>query len=752
MATKEQEVECLSRQAPIQLADKYVCNLGFYCPNNSDTHPPIYCPPTQECQIRRFQEFLNSCPQPQGVDEPIVCPPGSFCPSGSQIHPCPRGHYCPIGSVNPTPCMALSICPAGSEKEVQLLGLLCLLLVDAALIIAYCWRHMKSLRALSCTMRWKKPLEDTGVPLQPHTAASDTYSPTKTCWLTGLQPRGVEECRSPLPGNGIFIKFEGICLCLRQKDRPILTGISGEAHRGSLLGILGPSGSGKSSLVKILAGRGSATSGRVVYNGIQGHKSIYKYAIGFVPQDDIILPELTVYENVAHAAYVKLRGRQSSKALTQHVNELLCSLGLAHVQHSVVGNAEKRGISGGERKRVNIALELIGAPLALILDEPTSGLDSATALSLMKLIKSIALSGVTVICVLHQPRPDIFDLLDSILLLDSSQQVYSGMVSGVRSHFEAMGHRFHDGSDPNLADTILDTLSTLPQRSLRQPHQDPKRCSAGIRASWMHQVFCCLRRGILQQFRQPLTFGTEIIVGTSCGTIIGLAVYKYNGQLFHGIFRTPFEPLSSATNYGLVPELALLSCLAVTLAAAPASVETFGGEKHTIYREIESGHSCSAYFVGKDLSTIPRIILSSLHFTTFYAILATPLIPIGILFLGNTLYFYCMYGLAAAMSLMARRERSLLMAFLACLVVCMLNGYGPALIYVKEWNLQWLWFVCPGTWLAEAWVTEHTKPLHHLYDTQAAAEATGYTIGRTGFDLRQVYSSLEERIKRKGVN
>lgn len=187
--------------------------------------------------------------------------------------------------------MALSICPAGSEKEVQLLGLLCLLLVDAALIIAYCWRHMKSLRALSCTMRWKKPLEDTGVPLQPHTAASDTYSPTKTCWLTGLQPRGVEECRSPLPGNGIFIKFEGICLCLRQKDRPILTGISGEAHGGSLLGILGPSGSGKcmcnpsirlwqrfdcllASLVKILAGRGSATSGRVVYNGIQGHKSM----------------------------------------------------------------------------------------------------------------------------------------------------------------------------------------------------------------------------------------------------------------------------------------------------------------------------------------------------------------------------------------------------------------------------------------------------------------------------------------------
>lgn len=146
-----------------------------------------------------------------------------------------------------------------------------------------------------------------------------------------------------------------------------------------------------------------------------------------------------------------------------------------------------------------------------------------------------------------------------------------------------------------------------------------------------------------------------------------------------------------------------------------------------------------------------------------------------------------MYGLAAAISLMARRERALLMAFLACLVVCMLNGYGPALIYVKEWNLQWLWFVCPGvcivwpnchhfvgiigsymtrcinadqlhdveslqTWLAEAWVTEHTKPLHHLYDTQAAAEATGYTIGRTGFDLRQVYSSLEERIKRKGIN
>jgi ABC-type multidrug transport system ATPase subunit len=164
-----------------------------------------------------------------------------------------------------------------------------------------------------------------------------------------------------------------------------------------------------------------------------------KELIGFVPQDDIVHPYLTVRENILHSARVRLGGVLTDREVEKRVQQLIQALGLSNVKDNLVGDPLRRGISGGERKRVNIALELIVAPRLLILDEPTSVLDAGAALSTIMLLKSLCRHGITVICVIHQPRVEIFEALDSLLLLRDGTQAYFGKASEAQKHFTDMG-------------------------------------------------------------------------------------------------------------------------------------------------------------------------------------------------------------------------------------------------------------------------------------------------------------------------
>ncbi|KAJ2989357.1 hypothetical protein NUW58_g3506 [Xylaria curta] len=193
--------------------------------------------------------------------------------------------------------------------------------------------------------------------------------------------------------------------------------------------------------------------------------------------------------------------------------------------------------------------------------------------------------------------------------------------------------------------------------------------------------------------------------------------------------------VSSALNYTTVPQIGLLASLAIGLAAAAPGVKTFGEEKQLYWRETSAGHSRSAYFLGKIFSTIPRLVISALHFTTFYCILATPLMPFWRMYLTNLMYFYCIYGLASAVSTAVRRENGPLLAMIVSLIIGVFGGYGPPLYNVREWHLEWLWRICPGIWLTEAYFNQHLIPLGHLYDLDAAAIWTGYIRSRFGVDI-----------------
>ncbi|MCW5900704.1 MAG: ATP-binding cassette domain-containing protein [Flavobacteriales bacterium] len=197
---------------------------------------------------------------------------------------------------------------------------------------------------------------------------------------------------------------------------------------GKLIGIMGGSGSGKSTLLNVLNGNLRPSRGRVTINGIDVHRERDRIrgVIGHVSQDDLLIEELTVFQNLFYNARLSF-GDLDKEQVISRVLRMLQSLGLYEVKDLKVGSPLDKTISGGQRKRLNIALELIREPSVLFVDEPTSGLSSRDSENIMDLLKELALKGRLVFVVIHQPSSDIFKLFDRLLLLDQEgHPVYHG--------------------------------------------------------------------------------------------------------------------------------------------------------------------------------------------------------------------------------------------------------------------------------------------------------------------------------------
>jgi ABC-type multidrug transport system ATPase subunit len=188
---------------------------------------------------------------------------------------------------------------------------------------------------------------------------------------------------------------------------------------GTLLGIMGGSGAGKSTVLNVLNGNESPSEGNVTINGVSIHEQRKQIqgVIGYVSQDDLLIEELTVYENLFYNAKLCFGG-MSDEDIHKRVMETLSNIGLSDTLHLKVGNPMNKTISGGQRKRLNIALELIRQPTVLFVDEPTSGLSSRDSEMVMDLLKELALKGKLVFVVIHQPSSDIFKMFDKLLILD----------------------------------------------------------------------------------------------------------------------------------------------------------------------------------------------------------------------------------------------------------------------------------------------------------------------------------------------
>ncbi|KAJ3020130.1 UNVERIFIED_CONTAM: hypothetical protein HDU68_010331 [Siphonaria sp. JEL0065] len=262
----------------------------------------------------------------------------------------------------------------------------------------------------------------------------------------------------PLHGQvRMNFRFEGLELELKN-GRKVLEGVTGRIREGTMTAILGPSGAGKTTFMNVLMGKVEKTGGKLLINGQESEVHLYRKIIGYVPQEDIMLHELTVRENVLHSARVRLPRSWNEKKIQNHVDNVLLTLKLSHVAHSVIGDETTRGISGGQRKRVNIAMELAAAPLTIFLDEPTSGLDSTSALDVTDILSSMATLGITIIAVIHQPRIEIFEKFhDVIMVAPGGRVAYMGPVPRIKPYFQALGFEFEQSA--NVSDVVMDILA-----------------------------------------------------------------------------------------------------------------------------------------------------------------------------------------------------------------------------------------------------------------------------------------------------
>ncbi|KAL4855816.1 ABC transporter G family member 22 [Chlorella vulgaris] len=241
--------------------------------------------------------------------------------------------------------------------------------------------------------------------------------------------------------------------------RQVLFNIRGSCEPGEMLALMGPSGGGKTTLLSLLGGRApkrTQQDGRVTFNGSRLNKRV-KRQIGFVLQDDLLYATLTVQETLYFAAMLRLPKHKTKAQKLERVDAVIKALGLERCRDTIIGDHMRRGVSGGERKRVSVGHELLINPAILLLDEPTSGLDSSAARKMVELLRELASSGRVVITTIHQPSSNIYQKLDTVLLLSQGHPIFYGKGSQAAHWFERLGVACPYGV--NIADWILDLAS-----------------------------------------------------------------------------------------------------------------------------------------------------------------------------------------------------------------------------------------------------------------------------------------------------
>ncbi|KAF2837028.1 hypothetical protein M501DRAFT_1006948 [Patellaria atrata CBS 101060] len=265
--------------------------------------------------------------------------------------------------------------------------------------------------------------------------------------------------------------FENVSYNLNGKQ--ILHGIQGAVRPGEIMAIMGASGAGKTTFLDILARKNKrgSTQGDFFVNGEKIPDDEFRSVIGFVDQEDNMLPTLTVHETILDSARLRLPREMSLAAKEQKVEDVEKQLGIYHIRHQIIGSEEGsgRGISGGEKRRVGIACELVTSPSILFLDEPTSGLDAYNAFNVVEsLVHLVKTYHRTVVFTIHQPRSNIVALFDELILLAKGRAVYSGPFSTCQAYFDHIGYSCPPGF--NIADYLVDL--TMHAGTARSPMDD----------------------------------------------------------------------------------------------------------------------------------------------------------------------------------------------------------------------------------------------------------------------------------------
>ncbi|CAG9314061.1 unnamed protein product [Blepharisma stoltei] len=403
----------------------------------------------------------------------------------------------------------------------------------------------------------------------------------------------------------------------------ILKGVSGFANPGELLAIMGSSGAGKTTLLNILAGRLKSfgeikINGTVAINGTNIKDINFGYYSAYVTQEDILLPTLTPRESLLFSSKLRLPG--SHEDHVQRVEKIIEDLRLTRVAENVIGSITSKGLSGGERKRVCIGMELITEPLILILDEPTSGLDSYTAEIVVDLLLEQAKKGRTIITTIHQPSSGVFNKFDRLVLMSEGNIVYQGQQSESRKYFAGLGYKCPKLMNP--ADYFMRLLHVVDRRNLSKEESEKLKIlveeysskepenqlvnsselehlankSFARPSTIFEQFWLLLKRANINSRRNPI-FGRVKYL-----QVIVLAVLL---DLTYNSIGTSYSSIQDRNGV-----LFLLTMTAATFGNQNACL-SFPSELPLFLKESKQGlYSTISYYVAKTIADLPNLIIA----------------------------------------------------------------------------------------------------------------------------------------------
>ncbi|KAG5224667.1 ABC transporter family member [Salix suchowensis] len=504
------------------------------------------------------------------------------------------------------------------------------------------------------------------------------------------------------------------------QERTVLNGITGMASPGEILAILGPSGSGKSTLLNALAGRTLANgfTGTVLTNNRKPAKQMMKRT-GFVSQDDILYPHLTVRETLVFCSLLRLPKSLSKQEKTLVAESVISELGLTKCENTIIGNGFTRGISGGERKRVSIAHEMLINPSLLILDEPTSGLDATAAYRVVLTLGSLAQKGKTIVTSMHQPSSRVYQMFDSVLVLSEGACLYFGKGSEAMAYFESVGyspsfpmnpadflldlangvcqldHGVSETDKPNVRQSLIASYNTLLAPKVKAACMETRSISTkengfiGIHSSgehrissdrisisiWFNQFIILLRRSLKE--RKHESFNTLRVFQVAMAAVLAGLMW------WHSDFRD------------IQDRLGLLFFISIFWGVFPSSnsVFVFPQERAIFVKERASGmYTLSSYFMSRIVGDLPmELILPTIFLSVTYwmaglkpefgAFLLTLLVLLGYVVVSQGL------GLALGAAIMDAKQAST-MVTITMLAFVLTGGFyvhklPPCMAWIK---------------------------------------------------------------------
>ncbi|KAL9377761.1 hypothetical protein Peur_029096 [Populus x canadensis] len=425
--------------------------------------------------------------------------------------------------------------------------------------------------------------------------------------------------------------------------RHVLKDVYCKAKPWEILAIVGPSGAGKSSLLEVLAGKLTPQSGSIFVNQNPINKAQFKKASGYVTQKDTLFPLLTVEETLMFSA--KLRLRLPQDQLSSEVKFLMHELGLDHVAMTRVGDDRVRGISGGERRRVSIGVDVIHDPEVLILDEPTSGLDSTSALQIIDMLKLMAETrGRTIILSIHQPGFRIVKLFNSVLLMANGSVLHHGTVDQLGVNLRTMGMQLP--LHANVVEFALESIDTVQQqRKVLQQETQPQLLSSSTTKSRQKKVEAGESRSgkftLQQLFQQSkvvdeesIDFGFDFPLGFANSRLQETLILTH--RFSKNIFRTK-ELFACRTIQMLISGLVLGSIfynlkddltgaeervglfafiLTFLLSCTTEALPIFLQEREILMKETSCGsYRVSSYAIANGLVYLPFLLILAILFT-----------------------------------------------------------------------------------------------------------------------------------------